>query len=265
VAIGTNVQAYDADLTTYAGITPSANVQTLLGSANYSAFRSSLGLGGLATQSGPTGSTQCAHFDSSGNISGTGSDCGAGSGTVTTTGSPASGNLTKFSGGSSVTSGDLSGDVTTSGTLATTIGSNKVTNGMIRQSGALAVVGRSANSTGNVADIQATAASDGVLRESGSTIGFGTIATGGIANSAVTLAKIANASAIPTAGRRRVRIRRGLCRDHAGHQPVDVRHDAQRHGRRRIFQALHHLPALRWTSRHRRTSAASTPATATRS
>ena len=33
-----------------------------------------------------------------------------GSGTVTTTGSPASGNLTKFSGSTSITSGDLSGD-----------------------------------------------------------------------------------------------------------------------------------------------------------
>lgn len=44
-----------------------------------------------------------------------------GSGTVSTTGSPASGNLTKFSGASSITNGDLSGDVTTSGTLATTV------------------------------------------------------------------------------------------------------------------------------------------------
>jgi hypothetical protein len=43
-----------------------------------------------------------------------------GSGTVTTTGSPASGNLTKFSGATSITNGDLTGDVTTSGTLATT-------------------------------------------------------------------------------------------------------------------------------------------------
>ena len=44
-----------------------------------------------------------------------------GSGTVTTTGSPANGNLTKFSGASSITSGDLSGDVSTNGTLTTTL------------------------------------------------------------------------------------------------------------------------------------------------
>lgn len=44
-----------------------------------------------------------------------------GAGTVTTTGSPASGNLTKFSGATSIVNGDLSGDVTTSGTLATTV------------------------------------------------------------------------------------------------------------------------------------------------
>jgi Concanavalin A-like lectin/glucanases superfamily len=45
----------------------------------------------------------------------------SGSGTVTTTGSPASGNLAKFSGATSITNGDLSGDVTTSGSVATTL------------------------------------------------------------------------------------------------------------------------------------------------
>jgi hypothetical protein len=37
-------QPLDSDLTIFAGITPSANVQTLLGAADYSAFRTSLGL-----------------------------------------------------------------------------------------------------------------------------------------------------------------------------------------------------------------------------
>ncbi len=50
-------------------------------------------------------------------------------GTVTTTGSPASGNLTKFSGATSITNGDLSGDVTTSGTLAATLTNTAVTPG----------------------------------------------------------------------------------------------------------------------------------------
>lgn len=45
----------------------------------------------------------------------------SGSGTVTTSGSPASGNLAKFSGGTVVTNGDLSGDITTAGTLAATL------------------------------------------------------------------------------------------------------------------------------------------------
>jgi hypothetical protein len=44
LAIGTNVQAYNANLTTFAGIAPSANVQTLLGAADYSAFKTSLSL-----------------------------------------------------------------------------------------------------------------------------------------------------------------------------------------------------------------------------
>ena len=44
VAIGTNVQAYDADLTTWAGLTPSANAQSLVTAANYAAMRTLLDL-----------------------------------------------------------------------------------------------------------------------------------------------------------------------------------------------------------------------------
>lgn len=44
-----------------------------------------------------------------------------GSGGVTVTGSPSNGNLTKFSGASSITNTDLTGDITTSGTVATTL------------------------------------------------------------------------------------------------------------------------------------------------
>jgi hypothetical protein len=40
----TILQPYDSDLTTYAGITPSANVQSLLGSADYAAMRTNLSL-----------------------------------------------------------------------------------------------------------------------------------------------------------------------------------------------------------------------------
>jgi hypothetical protein len=47
----------------------------------------------------------------------------AGTGTVSTTGSPVAGSLTKFSGATSITNGDLTGDVTTSGTTATTLAS----------------------------------------------------------------------------------------------------------------------------------------------
>ncbi len=55
---------------------------------------------------------------------------------------------------------------------ASDLAANSITDGLIRQSAGLSVIGRSANSTGNVADI--TAGTDGhVLRRSGTSIGFG--------------------------------------------------------------------------------------------
>ena len=83
------------------------------------------------------------------------------------------------------------------------IADDAIGNEHIRDSAALSVIGRSANSSGNPADIAAGA--DGyVLRRSGTTLGFGQVANAGIANKAVTAAKIADntitASQIATNG-----------------------------------------------------------------
>lgn len=87
----------------------------------------------------------------------------------------------------------LTGDVTASaGSNATTIAANAVTDTKLRDSALLSVIGRSANSAGDPADIAAVAASGAVLRESGSVLGFGSIATAGITNNAVTSGKIAD-------------------------------------------------------------------------
>lgn len=59
-------------------------------------------------------------------LAGSAAITGSGIGAVTTTGTPANGNLTKFSGAGTITNGDLSGDVTTSGTLAVTLANTAV-------------------------------------------------------------------------------------------------------------------------------------------
>lgn len=92
---------------------------------------------------------------------------------------------------------DIADNAITTGKIA----ANAVGNTDLRDSAALTVIGRSANSTGDPADIAATAASDAVLRESGSVLGFGTIATAGIANDAVTDTKIRNSGALSVIGR----------------------------------------------------------------
>lgn len=80
-------------------------------------------------------------------------DDAIGTGTVTATGSPANGNLTKFSGADSVTNGDLSGDVTTSGTLATTIANDAVSNAKLADMTEATVKMRAAGAgTGNPID-----------------------------------------------------------------------------------------------------------------
>ena len=95
----------------------------------------------------------------------------------------------------------LSGAVTTSiGGTVTSLSNNVVGDSKFRDSVALSVIGRSANSTGDPGDIVASADGD-VLRRSGATVGFGTIATAGIADAAVTPAKLNNGGALSALGR----------------------------------------------------------------
>ena len=80
------------------------------------------------------------------------------------------------------------GTMTTPTNTSITVGSTEITNSSVadvdlRQSAGLSVIGRSANSTGNVADI--TGVDGQVLRVSGTTLGFGTVAAAGIATDAV--------------------------------------------------------------------------------
>lgn len=115
----------------------------------------------------------------------------------------ADGRVTSASAGSAGGITHLTGDVIAgpgSGSQAATITANAVTNTMLRDSAALSVIGRGSNVSGDPADI--VAGTDGhVLRRSGTVLGFGTIATAGIANSAVTNAKQADMTASTIKGR----------------------------------------------------------------
>lgn len=92
------------------------------------------------------------------------------------------------------------GDITVAA-LVWTIDNDAVTDAKLRNSAALSVIGRSANSSGDPADISTTSSSAAVLRESGGVLGFGTVATAGITDDAVTDAKLRNSAALSVIGR----------------------------------------------------------------
>jgi hypothetical protein len=92
----------------------------------------------------------------------------------------------------------LTGDVTAgpgSGSVAATIASHAVTAAKFRQSVALSVVGNSGASTADVIDLSTTSGTAFPLRESGGSLGFGTLATAALGNNIVTYAKMQQASA----------------------------------------------------------------------
>jgi len=107
----------------------------------------------------------------------------------------------EFTGGDVIRRAALTGDVTaTAGSNATTIANNAVTDGKLRDSAALSVIGRATNTAGDPADIAAGTDAH-VLRRSGTTLAFGQVATGGIANNAVTNALIRDSAALSVIGR----------------------------------------------------------------
>ncbi|HKZ96211.1 MAG TPA: DUF2793 domain-containing protein [Hyphomicrobiaceae bacterium] len=78
--------------------------------------------------------------------------------------------------------------------ISAAVTDNSITDAKLRDSAALSVIGRGANTSGDPADI--AAGTDGhVLRRSGTSLSFGTIATAGIGDDQVTYAKIQNVSA----------------------------------------------------------------------
>jgi hypothetical protein len=91
---------------------------------------------------------------------------GAGSITIAATGS---GTVTSVDSGTGLTGGPI----TTTGTLS--VATNGISDTLLRDSAALSVIGRSANSTGDPADI-AAASDHQVLRRSGTALGFGAVA-----------------------------------------------------------------------------------------
>jgi len=75
------------------------------------------------------------------------------------------------------------------------IPNNAVTNALLRQGVARSVIGVTGNATANVADIQGTANQVLRVNAGGTALAFGTVATAGIADDAVTYAKIQNVAA----------------------------------------------------------------------
>lgn len=101
----------------------------------------------------------------------------------------------EFTGAGGIQRSALTGDVSAAaGSGSTTIGANVVSNAKIRQSAGVSVVGRSANSTGDVADITA-GANDRILRRVSNALDFGQITAGMVPNDVITYAMIQNVSA----------------------------------------------------------------------
>lgn len=93
-------------------------------------------------------------------------------------------------------------DTGTAGQLKLNIPDDAVSNGKLRNSGALSVIGRAANSTGDPADISASAGSDAVLLEFGSGLSWARIVDANVsASAAIAHSKLADLAGLSILGR----------------------------------------------------------------
>lgn len=127
--------------------------------------------GGLGDVTGPSSATDNAIARFNGTSGKVIQNSGA---TIDDSGNIAANNLSGTNTGDQTIT--LTGNVTGTGTgsFATTIANNAVTNAMLRDSGALSVIGRATNSTGDPADISA-GSDNQVLRRSGTALAFGAV------------------------------------------------------------------------------------------
>lgn len=102
---GSNATTIASHAVTYAKMQQVSAISTLLGRGD----------------SGAPGDVQELILGAGLSITGTTISSSGSGGTVSVSGSPVAGNLTKFSGGSTITNADLTGDVTTAGGVATTL------------------------------------------------------------------------------------------------------------------------------------------------
>lgn len=105
--------------------------------------------------------------------------------------------------GASATTGGLTfvGGIYTGGTLTVSIADNSITDAKLRDSAALSVIGRSANSTGDPADI-AAGSDHQVLRRSGTSLAFGAVdlASGNAVTGDLPFANVAQLAGLSVAG-----------------------------------------------------------------